>query len=146
MAREDCNLDTKVKKSYFFEPVHTLLSNIKVITVSEGDVGTGKAYDPPYTPTKCYGNDPNQFPSGNLFVAVSEGLWDNGAACGRRYRIKCTSSKTKKKKCKDGTIDVTVVDYCKTKPCPATIMFSNHAFYSISKVQSIKINVEYVQI
>ncbi|KAI7740247.1 hypothetical protein M8C21_021676 [Ambrosia artemisiifolia] len=109
-----------------------------------GDVGTATSYDPPYTPTRCNGNQADQFPSGNLFISVSEGLWDNGAACGRRYRLKCLSGS--RKPCRDGTIDVRVVDYCSKTPCPSTIVLSNDAFAAISKSQRGKINVEYVQI
>ncbi|PWA77040.1 rlpA-like double-psi beta-barrel domain-containing protein [Artemisia annua] len=108
-----------------------------------GDIGTATSYNPPYTPTKCNGNQPDQFPSGNLFVSVSEGLWDNGAACGRRYRLKCLSGHNKP--CKDGTIDVKVVDFCSRRPCPSTIVLSNDAFSAISKSQGGKINIEYVQ-
>ncbi|ESR63704.1 hypothetical protein CICLE_v10010378mg, partial [Citrus x clementina] len=63
--------------------------------------GTVTAYHPPYLPTRCNGNGQEQFPPGNLFVAVGECLWDNGAACGslwgngaacgRRYRLRCIS-------------------------------------------------------
>ncbi|XP_071719594.1 EG45-like domain containing protein 2 [Rutidosis leptorrhynchoides] len=108
-----------------------------------GDIGTASSYDPPYTPTKCNGNQQDQFPSGNLFVSVSEGLWDNGAACGRRYRLKCLSGNNKP--CKDGTIDVKVVDFCSKRPCPSTMLLSNDAFSAISKSQRTKINVEYVE-
>lgn len=106
------------------------------------DVGTAVSYDPPYTPTRCYQNDPGQFPSGNLFVAVSEGLWDNGAACGRRYRLKCLSGLNRP--CTGSTIDVRVVDFCEA-PCPATMKLSNDAFAQIASPGG-RINVEYVQI
>ncbi|KAI6680165.1 hypothetical protein NL676_034046 [Syzygium grande] len=108
-----------------------------------GDVGTASSYDPPYTPTRCNGYRADQFPPGNLFVAVSEGLWDNGAACGRRYRLRCLSGSNRP--CKDGTVDVTVVDYCPKSPCPSTILLSKNAFSTISKSVSAKINAEYIQ-
>ncbi|KAD3337731.1 hypothetical protein E3N88_33251 [Mikania micrantha] len=115
-----------------------------IIKNALGDVGTATSYDPPYTPTRCNGNEVDQFPSGNLFISVSEGLWDNGAACGRRYRLKCLSGT--RKPCREGTIDVRVVDHCSKTPCPSTILLSNDAFSAISKSQSAKINVEYVQL
>ncbi|CAK9184153.1 unnamed protein product [Ilex paraguariensis] len=93
--------------------------------------------------TKCNGNRADQFPPGNLFVAVSEGLWDNGAACGRRYRLRCLSGYNKP--CKDGTVDVRVVDFCPRRPCPATIVMSNDAFGAISHSPDAKINVEFIQ-
>ncbi|KAL7618702.1 hypothetical protein Lser_V15G01671 [Lactuca serriola] len=109
-----------------------------------GEIGTASSYGPPYTPTRCNGNQGDQFPLGNLFVSVSEGLWDNGAACGRRYRLKCLSGNNKP--CKGGTIDVKVVDFCSKRPCPSTIVLSNDAFSAISKTQRGKINVEYIEI
>ncbi|KAH7574144.1 hypothetical protein ACOSP7_008169 [Xanthoceras sorbifolium] len=108
-----------------------------------GDIGTASPYRPPYLPTRCYGNSQDQFPPGNLFVAVGEGLWDNGAACGRRYRLRCLSGS--KKPCKRGSIDVKVVDFCPKSPCPSTILLSTDAFAAISRPRR-KINIEYVQI
>ncbi|EOY29509.1 Plant natriuretic peptide A [Theobroma cacao] len=108
-----------------------------------GDVGTAKAYDPPYLPTKCNGYNEDQFPPGGLFAAVSDGLWDNGASCGRKYRIRCISGP--KRPCKARSIVVEVVDRCTEDPCPATMQLSNKAFVAISKFDA-RINVEYAQI
>ncbi|CAM8880373.1 unnamed protein product [Rhodiola kirilowii] len=110
-----------------------------------GDIATATAYSPPYIPTKCYGYRHNQFPPGNRFVAVSEGLWDNGAACGRKYRLRCLSGP--KKACKQRTIDVTVVDLCPETECPsAALALSNKAFVSISRYHRGRIIVEYMEI
>ncbi|XWS16978.1 hypothetical protein CRYUN_Cryun33cG0028000 [Craigia yunnanensis] len=109
-----------------------------------GDIGTAASYAPPYLPTKCNGNREDQFPPGNLFVAVSEGLWDNGAACGRRYRLRCLSGN--RRPCKGGTVDVKVVDFCPKSPCPSTILMSTDAFAAISRSSGDKINVEFIQI
>ncbi|CAI9096673.1 OLC1v1032871C1 [Oldenlandia corymbosa var. corymbosa] len=111
-----------------------------------GDLGTATAYAPPYTPTRCNGNRQDQFPAGNLFVAVGEGLWDNGAACGRRYRLRCLSGNNKPCKDIDTTIDVRVVDFCHKSPCPSTMLMSVDAFSAISHSPRSKINIEYVQI
>ncbi|KAK6119620.1 hypothetical protein DH2020_046643 [Rehmannia glutinosa] len=115
----------------------------KEMSLVLGDIGTATSYDPPYTPTKCNGNRQDQFPSGNLFVQVSEGLWDNGAACGRRYRLRCLSGSNKP--CKQGTVDVRVVDFCSRRPCPSTIVMSNDAFAAVSRSSDAKINIEFVQ-
>lgn len=93
--------------------------------------------------TACGGNRVGQFPPGNLFVAVNEGLWDNGAACGRRYRIRCVSGNNRP--CKGGSIDVKVVDSCPGSSCPNTLLMSNDAFAAISRFPHAKINVEYTQ-
>ncbi|KAL1552282.1 EG45-like domain containing protein 2 [Salvia divinorum] len=108
-----------------------------------GDIGTASSYNPPYTPTRCNGNRADQFPSDNLFVQVSEGLWDNGAACGRRYRLRCLSGSNRP--CKAGTVDVRVVDFCTRRPCPSTIVMSTDAFTAVSKSPDAKINIEFSQ-
>ncbi|XP_048436428.1 EG45-like domain containing protein [Pyrus x bretschneideri] len=110
-----------------------------------GDISTATFYDPPYIPTKCFGSRQDQFPPGNLFAAVSEGLWDNGAACGRRYRLRCLSGRNQP--CKGGaTVDVTVVDLWRDSTGPSTVAMSTDAFAVISHSPSTRINVEYVQI
>ncbi|KAJ9559256.1 hypothetical protein OSB04_013870 [Centaurea solstitialis] len=119
-----------------------LMLGFNNIKYALADIGTASSYEPPYTPTKCNGNRADQFPPGNLFVSVSEGLWDNGAACGRRYRLKCLSGNNKP--CKDDTIDVRVVDFCSKRPCPSTLLLSSDAFSAISKPHRGKINIEYV--
>ncbi|PIN21609.1 hypothetical protein CDL12_05688 [Handroanthus impetiginosus] len=116
---------------------------VQLTTLVQGDIGTASSYGPPYIPTKCGGNRQDQFPAGNLFGAVSEGLWDNGAACGRRYRLRCLSGNNKP--CKDGTVDVKVVDFCSRRPCPSTILLSKDAFATVSNSPNAKINIEYIQ-
>ena len=44
-----------------------------------------------YEATKCYGDNQDQFPLDGHFAAISDGIWDNGAACGWRYRMWCIS-------------------------------------------------------
>ncbi|GAV88370.1 DPBB_1 domain-containing protein [Cephalotus follicularis] len=120
-----------------------VLSLLNEASLVVGDIGTAASYNPPYLPTRCNGYRQDQFPPGNLFVSVSEGLWDNGAACGRRYRMRCLSGTNNP--CKGATIDVTVVDLC-PKPCPSTITMSISAFAAVSRSSNAKINVEYIQI
>ncbi|XP_002524475.2 EG45-like domain containing protein [Ricinus communis] len=108
-----------------------------------GDIGSATSYDPPYLPTRCKGYSEDQFPQGGYFVAASEGIWDNGAACGRKYRMRCISGP--RRPCKDESIVVQVVDLCRGNPCPSTLVLSNKAFSAISKVPAIKINVEFAQ-
>ncbi|XXG45691.1 hypothetical protein AAC387_Pa02g0704 [Persea americana] len=116
----------------------------KELTAVLGDIGTAASYGPPYIPTKCYGRSKEQFPPANMFVAVSDGLWDNGAACGRKYRLKCLSGNNKP--CKDQTIDVQVVDACLKNPCQSNLVLSKDAFAAISRIPDAKINIEYIQI
>ncbi|KAJ8464712.1 hypothetical protein OPV22_027264 [Ensete ventricosum] len=113
------------------------------LTPVRGDVGTAASYGPPYLPTKCNGYDQDQFPPSNMFAAVSDGLWDNGAACGRSYMLRCLSGPNRP--CKDSIIRVAVVDQC-TDPCPASFLLSTAAFTAVSRFNDAKINVEFAQI
>ncbi|KAJ4950680.1 hypothetical protein NE237_027512 [Protea cynaroides] len=109
-----------------------------------GDIGTATSYDPPYIPTKCKGYDQGQFPEDGLFAAASNGIWDNGAACNRRYQLRCISGPNRP--CKDESIVVKVVDICHNNPCPATLALSKKAFDTISRIPNVKVNIEYIQI
>ncbi|CAL9195444.1 unnamed protein product [Musa hybrid cultivar] len=116
---------------------------VDLIGVS-GDVGTATSYSPPYLPTKCPGYTQDQLPGNGHFVAAGSGIWDNGAACGRRYLLRCLSGL--RRPCKDGSIVVEVVDFCRHIPCPSTLVLSTRAFDAVSKIPNTKINVEYAQI
>ncbi|KAM1110684.1 hypothetical protein TB2_009751 [Malus domestica] len=108
------------------------------------DLATATSYGPPYMSTTCFGSRPDQFPPMYLFVAVSEGLWHGGFACGRLYKIRCLSGFNMP--CKGGaTVEVKVVDLCRQSPCPSTIAMSTDAFAAISHSPSTRINIEYVQ-
>jgi expansin (peptidoglycan-binding protein) len=77
-----------------------------------GGGSTGKAsyYTAPYVPSACYGYDPNQFPNNQYFAAAGDGnpnIWNNGANCGRNYRIQCQGNG-----CRGGPITIKVVDRC----------------------------------
>ncbi|XP_058075614.1 EG45-like domain containing protein [Magnolia sinica] len=109
-----------------------------------GDVGTATSYDPPYLPTRCPGYSRERFPGDGLFAAASNGVWDNGAACGRKYRLRCLSGL--RRPCKDNTITVEVVDLCRDNPCQSTLALSNKAFDAISTIPNTKINIEFAQI
>ncbi|CAL9123373.1 unnamed protein product [Musa hybrid cultivar] len=119
-----------------------LICDVYLVTVS-ADVGTATSYDPPYLPTKCPGYTEDQLPENGLFVAAGNGMWDNGAACGRKYQLRCLSGL--RRPCKDGSIVVQVVDFCRVSPCPSTLVLSNRAFDAVSKIPNTKINVEYAQ-
>ncbi|THU52461.1 hypothetical protein C4D60_Mb10t04220 [Musa balbisiana] len=114
-----------------------LICDVYLVTVS-ADVGTATSYDPPYLPTKCPGYTEDQLPGNGLFVAAGNGVWDNGAACGRKYQLRCLSGL--RRPCKDGSIVVQVVDFCRLSPCPSTLVLSNRAFDAVSKIPNTKIN------
>ncbi|KAL4650916.1 hypothetical protein ACB092_01G121900 [Castanea dentata] len=97
-----------------------------------------------YEATKCYGDDQDQFPSDGHFAAVSNGICDNGAACGRRYRMRCISGP--RRPCRNRSV-VEVVDFCRYNPCRATMALPFKAFAAISIPRyGVRINVEYAQI
>ncbi|KAL0323909.1 UNVERIFIED_CONTAM: EG45-like domain containing protein [Sesamum calycinum] len=85
---------------------------------SLADIGTASQYTPPYIPTACYGSDMSQFPTSSLFAAAGEGIWDNGAACGRQYLVKCISAAVPKTCVEGQTIQVKIVDRAITLVSP----------------------------
>ncbi|PPJ60466.1 hypothetical protein CBER1_03166 [Cercospora berteroae] len=123
-------------------PPTLLLLLLATTTNAELGTGTAARYDPPYIPTKCLGSDPSQFPPGNLFVAVNEGLWDNGAACGRRYQIRCISGS--RKGCNADSVDVTVVDHCRN--CRTSFELSQAVYKLLTRRPNAIIGVEYQEI
>ncbi|KAI3690990.1 hypothetical protein L2E82_49203 [Cichorium intybus] len=113
------------------------------------EVGTASMYSPPYTPSACYGNDASQFPSSNFFAAAGEGIWDNGAACGRQYLVRCISA-TIPRTCIPGqTIQVRIIDRAQTAVSRSTragttMVLSDTAFGTIAN-QIASINIEFQQ-
>ncbi|OMO53326.1 Barwin-related endoglucanase [Corchorus capsularis] len=118
--------------------------------LSYGDVGTAAHYSPPYIPTACFGNDASQFPSSNLFAAAGEGIWDNGASCGRQYLVRCISA-ARPGTCNPGeTIQIRIVDRAETsvsRPSSngATIVLSTTAFGAIANPSAASVNIEFQQ-
>lgn len=122
---------------------------------SAADIGIALSYSPPYAPTACYGNDPGQFPTSNLFAAAGEGIWDNGAACGRQYLVRCISGVGNRVQCAGGTIQVRIVDRALIAvsgfPTGSSLALSNTAFQTISSPPapispSPSLNVEFQQL
>ncbi|KAI6681467.1 hypothetical protein NL676_035348 [Syzygium grande] len=117
----------------------------------DADVGTAGHYDPPYTPTACFGYDPLQFPSSFLFAAAGEGIWDNGAACGRQYWVRCISADRPKTCNPAQLVQVRIVDQAlsavsRSSSDRATIVLSKTAFEAIANPSASSVNVEFVQV
>lgn len=98
----------------------------------------------------CYGNDASQFPTSNLFASAGEGIWDNGAACGRQYFVRCLSSLVPKACVAGKTIQIKIVDRAMlsvSRPSKgdATIVLSETAFRAIANPSASSINVEFQQ-
>nr|GMD89914.1 EG45-like domain containing protein [Ipomoea batatas] len=121
-----------------------------LLHLSLADIGTTSQYSPPYTPTACFGSDRSQFPSSNYFAAAGEGIWDNGASCGRQYLVSCISSVLPKACKKDQTIQIKIVDRAQTsvsrptKP-GTTMVLSNAAFAAIADPSATSLNIEFQQ-
>lgn len=122
------------------------------LTVSPASADLGRAgfYLPPYTPTACNGSDESQFPSNGLFVAVGDAVWDNGAACGRRYQVRCLSGPDQPCIDPSRVIQVVVVDHCpdgcQTQGGPTVMKLSADAYDSLVKTRSTDwINIEFAQ-
>jgi len=98
----------------------------------------------------CYGRDASQFPSNNFFGAVGEGLWDNGAACGRQYQVRCISAAVRRTCIPGQMIQIKIVDRAQSsvsRPSLAgtTLVLSSRAFQVIANASAPFINVEYQQ-
>ncbi|KAL0383160.1 UNVERIFIED_CONTAM: EG45-like domain containing protein [Sesamum calycinum] len=91
-------------------------------------------------PTACYGFQ-NQ---GTLFAAVGPDLYDNGTACGRRYRIRCTgpANQNVPQPCRNGEVVVTIVDLCVTCQLDQFDL-SEEAFSRIADPNAARIRIEY---
>ncbi|XP_019175681.1 PREDICTED: EG45-like domain containing protein [Ipomoea nil] len=135
---------------------HSLIFPLFIILLlfsppSCADIGTTSQYSPPYTPTACFGSGAAQFPSSNYFAAAGEGIWDNGASCGRQYLVSCISS-VLPKACKAGqTIQIRIVDRAQssvsksTRP-ETTMVLSDAAFAAIADPSAPSLNIEFQQV
>ncbi|XP_014499328.2 EG45-like domain containing protein 2 [Vigna radiata var. radiata] len=129
----------------------TLFFSSLFLRHSLADVGTAAHYGPPFLPTACYGRDASQFPSNNFFGAVGEGLWDNGAACGRQYQVRCISAAARGTCIPGQMIQIKIVDRAQSsvsRPSLAgtTLVLSSKGFQVIANASAPFINVEYQQV
>ncbi|CAN6442026.1 unnamed protein product [Victoria cruziana] len=116
----------------------------------QADVGTAAFYGRPYVPTACYGTSVLMIPADGLFAAVNDGIWDNGAACGRDYSVRCLSGTTPPNPCVAGqTVKVRIVDRAPPVSTPSsagtTFVLSTDAFSVIANSTASQINVEFLQ-
>ena len=97
----------------------------------------------PLTASSCngYQND------GVMIAAASDAIWDNSAACGRTYRVKCTGATNLRvpQPCKGTNVVVKIVDYCPSPECRRTIDLSKEAFSKIADPDAGKIKIEYTK-
>ncbi|XP_068651549.1 EG45-like domain containing protein [Aristolochia californica] len=118
---------------------------VPIFPLSVADVGTAAHYSSPYLPTAC-NYDSSSFPVNNLFAAAADGIWDNGAACGREYLVRCLSDAC----ISDDTIRITIVDYSKSSVSSPSVMdttmvLSAGTFATIADISASQINIEFQQ-
>ena len=77
---------------------------------------------------------------GLIIAAASEAIWDNKAACGRKYRVRCIGATNQgvPKPCRGGSVVVKIVDLC-PEGCQGTIDLSQEAFSKITDPNAGKI-------
>ncbi|KAL6313070.1 hypothetical protein AAG906_006606 [Vitis piasezkii] len=86
-------------------------------------------------------NDVSKFPSSNLFASAGNGIWDNGAACGRQYFVRCLSAQTSGI-CKAGQIiKVNIVDRASRNG--VILVLSTIAF--IANPSAALVNIEFAE-
>ncbi|KAE9462505.1 hypothetical protein C3L33_05600, partial [Rhododendron williamsianum] len=118
------------------------IATLCLTPVAYAATGTATFYTPPYVPSSCNGfqND------GVMIAAASDAIWDNRAACGRMYSVRCTGPTNGgvPQPCTGQSVVVKVVDYC-PPGCASTIDLSQEAFAVIADPNAGKINIEYNQ-
>jgi hypothetical protein len=104
-----------------------------------------------YIATACYGSDLSPFPSSNLFATAGDGIWDNGAACGRQYLVRCISATRQGACIKDQTIQIKIIDYVGSAPSlptanGTTMVLSKTAYETIANptIADRFINIEFL--
>lgn len=95
--------------------------------------------------TACFGSDLSQFPSSNLFAAAGDGIWENGAACGRQYFVRCFSASEPEACVADQTVQITIVDYAveivSTPTAMGTTMIMSSTAYNSIVNASVKVDL-----
>ncbi|KAB1201863.1 EG45-like domain containing protein [Morella rubra] len=123
--------------------IHTLLLLglvVSFISVASAISGTATYYTV-YTPSACYGYQGQ----GVMIAAANNALYNNGAACGKMYRVTCTGATNQgvPKPCR-GSVTVKIVDRC--PGCAANQLdLSQQAFSTIADPAAGKITIDYVQ-
>ncbi|XAR66690.1 hypothetical protein NMG60_11013001 [Bertholletia excelsa] len=114
-----------------------------LVSVASATAGTATYYTV-YTPSACYGYQDE----GTMIAAASASIYNNGAACGKMYKITCTSGTNAgvAQPCKSGSVTVKVVDLCPSPGCQGTFDLSQEAFSAIADTNAGKINIDYVEV
>ncbi|KAF6144583.1 hypothetical protein GIB67_006075 [Kingdonia uniflora] len=132
--------ELKMAALYFFVAVAMALSLLSFASAAE--TGTATFYTPPYIPSSCDGFK-NE---GVMIAAASDTIWNNRAACGNVYKVKCigaTNLGDPHPCIADASVVVKIVDYCPSPGCQGTIDLSQEVFAMIANPLAGKINIAY---
>ncbi|GFS40801.1 barwin-related endoglucanase [Actinidia rufa] len=122
---------------------HVLIIVIAIVSslilVCLATPGTATFYTS-YVPSACYGNQNN----GVMIAAASDPLWNNGAICGKTFRVTCTGpTNPVPHPCTGKTVTVKIVDHC--PGCGGTLDLSREAFATIANPVAGIIKIDYQQ-
>ncbi|KAK1289235.1 EG45-like domain containing protein [Acorus calamus] len=119
----------------------TAVTLLGLVSLTAAISGTATFYTPPYVPSSCYGYQNN----GVMIAAASNVIWNNRAACGRRYSVTCTGQTNRGPwPCTGRSVIVKIVDYCPSG-CGGTMDLSQEAFAQIADLDAGKIKIDYHQ-
>ncbi|KAG1330805.1 EG45-like domain containing protein [Cocos nucifera] len=81
-----------------------------------------------------------------MIAAANDAIYANGAACGRRYSVRCTGETNAgvPHPCKGTSVVVNIVDHC--AGCRATLDLSQEAFAAIADLDAGRIKIDYTQV
>lgn len=87
-----------------------------------------------------YSND------GVMIAAASDAIWNNRAACDRKYKVMCTGATNQgdPHPCTGKSVVVKIVDYCPAG-CRGTIDLSQEAFAIIANPDAGKVKIQFHQ-
>ncbi|XP_077223137.1 EG45-like domain containing protein [Tasmannia lanceolata] len=113
-----------------------------LVPLTDAVPGTAIYHTAPYVPSSCYGHEDK----GVMLASASDAIWDNGAACGRRYSIRCTGPTNQgvPQPCRGSSVVVMIDDHCAS--CQATLDLSQEAFSEIADLSAGKIKIDYQQV
>ncbi|KAL2481018.1 putative EG45-like domain containing protein 1 [Abeliophyllum distichum] len=96
-----------------------------------------------YVPSACYGFQDQ----GTMIAAANPSLYNNGEACGRRYRVKCTGATNQgvPQPCTGNEVTVKIVDLC--PGCGNDQLdLSQEAFSVVANPDAGRIKTDYNQV
>ncbi|XP_038696773.1 EG45-like domain containing protein [Tripterygium wilfordii] len=115
---------------------------VGLISVASAETGTATFYTV-YVPSACYGYEDQ----GVMIAAASPSIYNNGAACGRMYNVRCTGPTNQgvPQPCRGNGVTVKVVDLC--PGCQGlSLDLSQEAFSQIADPDAGRIQIEFNQV